>query len=84
MPTSEPSSGYEVRPVGFVRSNPPEGPAEIVVYEEFSEALEGIERCEYIWILFWMHRLGKGGGSRCTPWGIGTGRSVGCSPSGAP
>jgi len=48
----------KLEPVGFVRSNPPGGPAEVVIYEEFSEALDGIEGCGHIWVLFWMHRQG--------------------------
>ncbi|RKY61370.1 MAG: tRNA (N6-threonylcarbamoyladenosine(37)-N6)-methyltransferase TrmO [Candidatus Latescibacterota bacterium] len=60
MSTSGQSSGLKLEPVGFVRSNPPGGPAEVVIYEEFSEALDGIDGCGHIWVLFWMHRLGEG------------------------
>jgi len=48
----------KLEPIGFVRANL--GPsAEIYVYERFAEALDGVDRCAYLWILFWMHMLGE-------------------------
>ena len=45
-----------LHPVGVVRTGPGEV-QRIEIYERVSEALDGIERAEGLWVLYWMHRL---------------------------
>ena len=45
-----------LHPVGVVRASSGEV-QRIEIYERFSEALDGIERAEGLWVLYWMHRL---------------------------
>jgi len=46
----------DIFPVGKVRSRANDR-QEIEIYEEFSEALEGIEKFKYLWIIFWLHKI---------------------------
>lgn len=46
----------DIFPVGKVR-NTANDRQEIEIYEEFSEALEGIEKFKYLWIIFWFHKI---------------------------
>jgi tRNA-Thr(GGU) m(6)t(6)A37 methyltransferase TsaA len=61
-----------VRPIGYIRTpfkgarDTPKRPThsgdatgEVVVFEEYAAALEGIEDFERIWLLFWMGRARK-------------------------
>ena len=45
-----------LHPVGVVRASSGEV-QRIEIYERFSGALDGIERAEGLWVLYWMHRL---------------------------
>lgn len=32
---------------------------QIHIHDDFSEGLKGVENCEHLWILFWMHKLSE-------------------------
>ena len=59
----------ELRPIGFIRSPyvthaPRQGRfsdevCELVVFDEFAEGLDGIEKCEYIIVLYWMDKANR-------------------------
>ncbi len=59
----------ELKPIGYVRSPyttqaPRQGRfsdevCELVVFDEYAEGLEGIERYEYIIVLYWMDRADR-------------------------
>jgi tRNA-Thr(GGU) m(6)t(6)A37 methyltransferase TsaA len=34
--------------------------AQIEILEQFSAGLKGVENADYLWILFWMHKLSEG------------------------
>jgi tRNA-Thr(GGU) m(6)t(6)A37 methyltransferase TsaA len=57
----EKSSKHEIilRPIGRVLSPDGADPKEIEIAPEFSAGLDGVEQQEHLWVLFWMHRLGK-------------------------
>lgn len=51
----------QVYPIGNVKYSGEEKTAKdkahIEIYEQFSAGLKGIENADYLWILFWMHKL---------------------------
>lgn len=60
-----------LKPVGIVKSpfkSMDEAPrqgrlsqevSEIVVFDEYSDALDGVEKCEYVIVLYWMDRASR-------------------------
>lgn len=61
-----PSATLEVRPVGFIRSafkekveaprqGPGAGEATLLVAPEFTQALEGLDGFDRLWLVFWFH-----------------------------
>ena len=46
-----------LHPIGRVLSADTTGPKEIEIASEFAVGLDGVEEHEYLWVLFWMHRL---------------------------
>lgn len=46
----------EIFPVGKVKNKTADY-QEIEIYEEFSDALKGIEEFKYLWIIFWLHKI---------------------------
>ena len=58
----------ELLPVGVVKHwteeertdlGHPKDTARIEIYEPFSDGLEGVERCDALWVLYWMHNLSE-------------------------
>ena len=54
----------QVYPVGVVRywnkeAEHPSNTAQIHIHEKFCDGLKGVENCEHLWILFWMHKLSE-------------------------
>ena len=47
-----------LRPIGVVRSKGRDS-SEIEVYPRYSAGLNGIERTNHLWVLFWMHKLSE-------------------------
>jgi len=54
----------QVYPIGIVKyceeRESAKDAVQIEIYEQFSAGLKGIENAEYLWILFWMHKLSEG------------------------
>jgi len=48
----------ELRPIGIVKDNF-HNCQRIEIYEDFLEALKGIENFKYLWVLFWLHKVSK-------------------------
>ena len=50
----------QVYPIGIVKTDGSlKNRAQIVIYDQFSAGLEGIEDANSLWILFWMHKLSE-------------------------
>jgi tRNA-Thr(GGU) m(6)t(6)A37 methyltransferase TsaA len=51
----------QVYPIGLVKycgeGKSAKDKVQIEIYEQFSAGLKGIENADYLWILFWMHKL---------------------------
>jgi tRNA-Thr(GGU) m(6)t(6)A37 methyltransferase TsaA len=51
----------QVYPIGIVKryaeGKCEKDKAQIEIYEQFSAGLKGVEHADYLWILFWMHKL---------------------------
>lgn len=58
-----------VHPIGYVRRQGEESVLEIS--SAFVEALLGVEQQEYLWVLFWMHRLSPEGRHRLRAYPMG-------------
>lgn len=51
----------EVYPIGVVKhSSERQDTVTIQVYDQFLDALRGVEKREYLWIVYWMHRISEG------------------------
>jgi len=37
----------------------PGNTVQIHIHDKFSEGLKGVENCEHLWILYWMHKLSE-------------------------
>jgi tRNA-Thr(GGU) m(6)t(6)A37 methyltransferase TsaA len=46
-----------LRPIGLVTSPDRASPQEIEIRPEFARGLDGVQRHDHLWVLFWMHRL---------------------------
>ncbi|HIE26033.1 TPA: tRNA (N6-threonylcarbamoyladenosine(37)-N6)-methyltransferase TrmO [Candidatus Poribacteria bacterium] len=54
----------QLYPVGVVKqwnekADYPGNTMQIHIHDEFSAGLKGVENCEHLWILFWMHKLSE-------------------------
>jgi len=53
----------QIYPVGIVKhwaaEEHMENTVQVEVYDKFSAGLKGIENADYLWIMFWMHRLSE-------------------------
>ena len=54
----------QLYPIGIVKywnkeTEYPSNTVQIHIHDKFSEGLKGVENCEYLWILFWMHKLSE-------------------------
>ncbi len=58
---------FKLTPIGVIRSeysleNAPmqgfesEKTSQIIIFDKYTKALEGIERCDYLIVLYWMHQ----------------------------
>ncbi|MCD6473031.1 tRNA (N6-threonylcarbamoyladenosine(37)-N6)-methyltransferase TrmO [Candidatus Aerophobetes bacterium] len=48
----------EIHPIGVVKNNLQDY-QRIEIYEDFLEALKGIENFKYLWVLFWLHKVSE-------------------------
>jgi len=51
------ADAVELRPIGRVRRGGTEDVSEVEVDDEFTAGLDGIEKLEHLWVLYWMHEL---------------------------
>jgi tRNA-Thr(GGU) m(6)t(6)A37 methyltransferase TsaA len=54
----------KLHPVGVVKywngeTEYPSNTVQIHIHGKYSEGLKGVENCEHLWILFWMHKLSE-------------------------
>jgi tRNA-Thr(GGU) m(6)t(6)A37 methyltransferase TsaA len=53
----------QIYPIGIVKHRAAEGHMEntvqVEIYHEFSAGLKGIENADFLWIMFWMHKLSE-------------------------
>ncbi|MBC8231485.1 tRNA (N6-threonylcarbamoyladenosine(37)-N6)-methyltransferase TrmO [bacterium] len=54
----------QLYPIGIVKywnkeTEYPSNTVQIHIHDKFSEGLKGVENCEHLWILFWMHKLSE-------------------------
>jgi len=51
----------QVYPIGIVKywTEKTKDTVQIEIYDQFSAALEGVENADFLWILFWMHKLSE-------------------------
>ncbi len=51
------TESIEVRPIGQVQAAAEGKAAEVEIYAQFLDGLEGVEQLEHLWVLYWMHEL---------------------------
>jgi tRNA-Thr(GGU) m(6)t(6)A37 methyltransferase TsaA len=54
----------QLYPVGVVKywdkeTEYPSNTVQIHIHDKYSAGLKGVENCEHLWILFWMHKLSE-------------------------
>jgi len=61
MPNYSGMTMMQVYPIGLVKycgeGKSAKDKVQIEIYDQFSAGLKGIENADYLWILFWMHKL---------------------------
>jgi len=54
----------QLYPIGLVKyydkdTEHPGNTVQLHIHDKFSEGLKGVENCEHLWILYWMHKLSE-------------------------